>query len=165
MILLIIGHRAGPHPLPPNWCATFQCVIGRESRAQCLAQYGKLRLTRMLACVALAAPMPSGLFHPFSEGLPVCHVTGVKAGGRGLEKTVQHAAPLGRRAARCCCTATGGTYLMEDDAGQIIEDATRVRPGWGLPAASARNISWLQDLGRVTFTSMPPIEEALTAFR
>tara|TARA_R110000796_G_scaffold252388_4_gene386496 strand:- start:27365 stop:28582 length:1218 start_codon:yes stop_codon:yes gene_type:complete len=151
----IIGTVAGPHPYP-KLVRDFQCVIGREARAQCLAQYGKLP-DALVACVG-GGSNAIGLFHPFLEDASVA-MYGVEAGGLGLE-TGQHAAPLA--AGRPGVLHGNRTYLMEDDAGQIIETHS-VSAGLDYPGVGPEH-SWLKDLGRVTYVNATD-EEALTAFR
>jgi len=85
----ILGTAAGPHPYP-KLVRDFQCVIGREARAQCLEQEGKLPDV-LIACVG-GGSNAIGLFHPFIEDESVAMI-GVEAGGHGLE-TGEHAAPI-----------------------------------------------------------------------
>ncbi|MFO7705798.1 MAG: tryptophan synthase subunit beta [Halopseudomonas sp.] len=151
----IIGTVAGPHPYP-KLVRDFQCVIGREARAQCLAQYGKLP-DALVACVG-GGSNAIGLFHPFLEDTGVA-MYGVEAGGLGLE-TGQHAAPLA--AGRPGVLHGNRTYLMEDDAGQIIETHS-VSAGLDYPGVGPEH-SWLKDIGRVTYVNATD-QEALTAFR
>lgn len=107
----IIGTVAGPHPYP-QLVRDFQCVIGREARAQCLAQAGRLP-DALVACVG-GGSNAIGLFHPFLEDEGVA-MYGVEAGGLGLA-TGQHAAPL--NAGRPGVLHGNRTYLMEDEDGQ-----------------------------------------------
>nr|WP_246164572.1 tryptophan synthase subunit beta [Halopseudomonas laoshanensis] len=151
----IIGTVAGPHPYP-KLVRDFQCVIGREARAQCLTQYGKLP-DALVACVG-GGSNAIGLFHPFLEDTGVA-MYGVEAGGLGLE-TGQHAAPLA--AGRPGVLHGNRTYLMEDDAGQIIETHS-VSAGLDYPGVGPEH-SWLKDIGRVNYVNATD-EEALTAFR
>jgi tryptophan synthase beta chain len=58
----IIGTVAGPHPYP-LLVRDFQSVIGREARAQCLTQAGRLP-DALVACVG-GGSNAIGLFHPF----------------------------------------------------------------------------------------------------
>lgn len=151
----IIGTVAGPHPYP-KLVRDFQCVIGREARAQCLAQYGKLP-DALVACVG-GGSNAIGLFHPFLEDDSVA-MYGVEAGGLGLD-TGKHAAPLA--AGRPGVLHGNRTYLMEDEGGQIIETHS-VSAGLDYPGVGPEH-SWLKDLGRVNYVSATD-EEALTAFR
>jgi len=109
----IIGTAAGPHPYP-KLVRDFQCVIGREAKEQCLQQEGRLP-DALIACVG-GGSNAIGLFHPFIEDENV-RMIGVEAGGYGVE-TGQHAAPL--CAGRPGVLHGNRTYLMEDDAGQIL---------------------------------------------
>lgn len=151
----IIGTVAGPHPYP-KLVRDFQCVIGREARAQCLAQYGKLP-DALVACVG-GGSNAIGLFHPFLEDESVA-MYGVEAAGLGLDSG-KHAAPLA--AGRPGVLHGNRTYLMEDEGGQIIETHS-VSAGLDYPGVGPEH-SWLKDLGRVNYVSATD-EEALTAFR
>ena len=151
----IIGTAAGPHPYP-MLVRDFQSVIGREAREQCLAQNGRLP-DALVACVG-GGSNAFGLFHPFlnDEGVAMY---GVEAGGHGVASG-EHAAPLndgipgilhGNR-----------TYLMQDEAGQIIETHS-VSAGLDYPGVGPEH-SWLKDMGRVNYVAIDD-DEALAAFR
>lgn len=151
----IIGTVAGPHPYP-QLVRDFQCVIGREARAQALEMTGKLP-DALVACVG-GGSNAIGLFHPFLGDQDVA-MYGVEAGGDGVE-TGRHAAPLndgipgilhGNR-----------TYLMEDENGQIIETHS-VSAGLDYPGVGPEH-SWLKDMGRVNYVPIND-DEALAAFR
>ncbi|MAX23308.1 MAG: tryptophan synthase subunit beta [Phycisphaeraceae bacterium] len=75
----IIGSVVGPHPFPMI-VRDFQSVIGKECRAQCLDQLGKLP-DHVIACVG-GGSNAAGMFHPFVDDTDV-KLTGVEAGGRG----------------------------------------------------------------------------------
>jgi len=150
----IIGTVAGPHPYP-MLVRDFQSVIGREARAQSLAQYGKLP-DALVACVG-GGSKAIGLFHPFLQDESVT-MYGVEAGGKGLE-TGEHAAPLsvgipgvlhGNR-----------TYLMQDEDGQILETHS-VSAGLDYPGVGPEH-AWLKDIGRVQYVAAND-DEALAAF-
>lgn len=151
----IIGTVAGPHPYP-QLVRDFQCVIGREARAQCLDQAGKLP-DALVACVG-GGSNAIGLFHPFLEDEKV-KIYGVEAGGHGVE-TGEHAAPLndgipgvlhGNR-----------TYLMEDEDGQIIETHS-ISAGLDYPGVGPEH-AWLKDIGRAEYVAIND-DEAMDAFR
>lgn len=151
----IIGTVAGPHPYP-QLVRDFQCVIGREARAQCLDQAGKLP-DALVACVG-GGSNAIGLFHPFLEDEKV-KIYGVEAGGHGIE-TGEHAAPLndgipgvlhGNR-----------TYLMEDEDGQIIETHS-ISAGLDYPGVGPEH-AWLKDIGRAEYVAIND-DEAMDAFR
>ncbi|PAU88867.1 tryptophan synthase subunit beta [Pseudomonas sp. WN033] len=151
----IIGTVAGPHPYP-QLVRDFQCVIGREARAQCLVQAGRLP-DALVACVG-GGSNAIGLFHPFLEDEGVA-MYGVEAGGLGLA-TGQHAAPL--NAGRPGVLHGNRTYLMEDEDGQIIETHS-VSAGLDYPGVGPEH-SWLKDIGRVNYVDATD-DEALAAFR
>ena len=150
----IIGTVAGPHPYPAM-VRDFQLVIGREARAQCLQQEGRLP-DALVACVG-GGSNAIGLFHPFLEDREVT-IYGVEAAGDGLE-TGNHAAPL--------CAGKPGvlhgnrTYLMEDADGQIIETHS-ISAGLDYPGVGPEH-AWLKDIGRANYVAITD-KEALQAF-
>lgn len=150
----IIGTVAGPHPYP-MLVRDFQCVIGREARAQCLAQNGKLP-DALVACVG-GGSNAIGLFHPFLNDESVA-MYGVEAGGLGIDSG-QHAAPLS--AGSPGVLHGNRTYLMQDQDGQIIHTHS-VSAGLDYPGVGPEH-SWLKDIGRVNYVSAND-EEALAAF-
>ena len=151
----IIGTVAGPHPYP-ELVRDFQYVIGREAREQCLAQAGRLP-DALVACVG-GGSNAIGLFHPFlnDEGV---RMFGVEAGGHGIA-TGEHAAPLS--AGQPGVLHGNRTYLMSDEAGQIIETHS-VSAGLDYPGVGPEH-SWLKDVGRVEYVDATD-DEALHAFR
>ncbi len=151
----IIGTVAGPHPYP-KLVRDFQCVIGREARAQMLAQAGCLP-DALVACVG-GGSNAIGLFHPFLDDADVA-MYGVEAGGLGIA-TGQHAAPLS--AGRPGVLHGNRTYLMEDENGQISETHS-VSAGLDYPGVGPEH-SWLKDNGRVNYVDATD-DEALKAFR
>ena len=151
----IIGTVAGPHPYP-QLVRDFQAVIGREARAQCLDQAGRLP-DALVACVG-GGSNAIGLFHPFLDDKDVA-MFGVEAGGDGVE-TGRHAAPLNEGIPGIL--HGNRTYLMEDENGQIIETHS-VSAGLDYPGVGPEH-SWLKDLGRVKYMAIND-DEALSAFR
>ncbi len=151
----IIGTAAGPHPYP-KLVRDFQCIIGREARQQCLDQVGRLP-DALVACVG-GGSNAIGLFHPFIEDGDV-RMYGVEAGGYGVDSG-QHAAPLS--AGRPGVLHGNRTYLMEDDAGQILGTHS-VSAGLDYPGVGPEH-AWLKDAGRAEYVDATD-EEALAAFR
>jgi len=151
----IIGTVAGPHPYP-KLVRDFQCVIGREARRQCQDQTGQLP-DALVACVG-GGSNAIGLFHPFLSDESV-KMYGVEAAGLGLASG-QHAAPL--CAGRPGVLHGNRTYLMEDDAGQIMHTHS-VSAGLDYPGVGPEH-SWLKDCGRVDYVAATD-DEALSAFR
>ncbi|MES3008108.1 MAG: tryptophan synthase subunit beta [Pseudomonadota bacterium] len=151
----IIGTAAGPHPYP-MMVRDFQAIIGREARAQSLQEYGRLP-DALVACVG-GGSNAIGLFHPFlrDEGVAMY---GAEAGGDGVE-TGRHAASLS--AGRPGVLHGNRTYLMTDEAGQIIETHS-VSAGLDYPGVGPEH-AWLKDIGRVNYVPVTD-QDALTAFR
>ncbi|MDE1886037.1 MAG: tryptophan synthase subunit beta [Xanthomonadaceae bacterium] len=110
----IIGTVAGPHPYP-MMVRDFNAVVGREARAQMLAEYGRLPDT-LVACVG-GGSNAIGLFHPFLADATV-RLLGIEAGGRGPG--------LGDNAASLTFGTPGvlqGSYtlILQDEHGQVRE--------------------------------------------
>lgn len=151
----IIGTVAGPAPYP-QMVRDFQAIIGREAKRQCQEQTGRLP-DALVACVG-GGSNAIGLFHPFLEDTSV-QMYGVEAAGDGIE-TGRHAAPLS--AGRPGILHGNRTYLMQDEAGQIIETHS-VSAGLDYPGVGPEH-SWLKDIHRVNYVSVTDTE-ALAAFR
>src|SRR5438128_6283668 len=107
----IIGSVVGPHPFP-LMVRDFQAVIGREARAQCLEQVGRLPDV-VVACVG-GGSNAAGMFYPFLEDRSV-ELVGVEAGGRGADPG-QHAATLGH--GRPGVLHGSFSYVLQDPDGQ-----------------------------------------------
>ncbi len=150
----IIGTVAGPHPYP-MLVRDFQCVIGREARAQCLEQTGRLP-DALVACVG-GGSNAIGLFHPFLADAGVA-MYGVEAGGHGLS-TQQHAAPL--TAGSPGVLHGNRTYLIQDANGQIMHTHS-ISAGLDYPGVGPEH-AWLKDIGRVNYV-VADDDEALAAF-
>ena len=151
----IIGTVAGPHPYP-MLVRDFQCVIGRETKAQCQAQYGRLPDV-LVACMG-GGSNAMGMFHPFLHD-PSVRMIGVEPSGLGLE-TGRHAAPLS--AGKIGVLHGNRTYLMQDQHGQIL-DTHSVSAGLDYPAVGPEH-AWLKDIKRAEYVSVTD-SEALSAFR
>jgi len=149
----IIGTVAGPHPYPAM-VRDFQTVIGREARAQILAQAGRLP-DALVACVG-GGSNAIGLFHPFLRDDVALY--GVEAAGSGISSG-QHAAPL--CAGRPGVLHGNRTYLMMDADGQIIETHS-ISAGLDYPGVGPEH-AWLKDCGRARYVSITD-DEALEAF-
>jgi tryptophan synthase beta chain len=150
----IIGTVAGAHPYPVM-VRDFNAVVGREARRQMLEQYEALP-DALVACVG-GGSNALGLFHPFIPDKDV-RMIGVEAAGHGLA-TGQHAASLcaGRPGVLHGCR----TYLMDDDAGQIVHTHS-VSAGLDYPGVGPEH-AWLKDTGRAEYVGVTD-DEALDAF-
>ena len=150
----IIGTVAGPHPYPAM-VRDFQAILGREARAQCLAQAGKLP-DALVACVG-GGSNAMGLFYPFIDDASV-KLIGVEAAGDGVE-TGRHSAPL--CAGRPGVLHGNRTYLMSDDDGEIIETHS-ISAGLDYPGVGPEH-AWLKDSGRAQYVNITD-DEALGGF-
>ncbi len=145
----IIGTAAGPHPYPAM-VRDFNSVIGKEIKEQSLEHTGRLP-DAVIACVG-GGSNAIGAFHPFLDDKEV-ELIGVEAGGDGLE-TGRHAAPLS--AGKPGVLHGNRTYLMEDEAGQIIETHS-VSAGLDYPGVGPEH-SWLKDIGRAKYVAATDAE-------
>jgi tryptophan synthase beta chain len=138
----IIGTVAGPHPYP-TLVRDFNAVVGRESRAQMLAEYGRLP-DALVACVG-GGSNAIGLFHPFLNDREVA-IYGAEAAGHGVASG-QHAASL--VAGRPGILHGNRTYVICDDDGQITETHS-VSAGLDYPGVGPEH-AWLKDTGRAHY--------------
>jgi tryptophan synthase beta chain len=150
----IIGTVAGPHPYP-EMVRDFQSVIGREARAQCLQQTGRLPNV-LVACVG-GGSNAIGLFHPFVNDASVQFV-GVEAGGLGIQSG-QHAASL--TAGTPGVLHGNRTYLLADDDGQIMETHS-ISAGLDYPGVGPEH-AYFKELGRAKYVAVND-DAALAAF-
>ncbi|MCB1624167.1 MAG: tryptophan synthase subunit beta [Pseudomonadales bacterium] len=140
----LIGSAVGPHPYP--WLVReLQSVIGREARAQMLAQAGALPDV-VFACVG-GGSNAIGSFVPFVGDQSV-EIVGVEAGGTS--------SALGRNAATLVYGRPGvlqGSYslLLQDADGQIQETES-VSAGLDYPGVGPEH-SLLLWAGRVRYES------------
>ena len=109
----VLGSAAGPHPYP-EMVAQLQSVVGREARAQMLAQAGRLPDV-VLACVG-GGSNAIGIFRPFLDA--GSRLIGVEAGGRG-DALGDNAASLGLGSPGILHGAF--TMLTQTDEGQVVE--------------------------------------------
>jgi tryptophan synthase beta chain len=138
----LIGSVAGPHPYP-SMVRDFQAVIGREARAQALAQAGRLP-DALVACVG-GGSNAAGLFAPFVDDGAVA-MFGVEAAGQGLDSG-HHAATLSL--GRVGVLHGARSYVLCDDGGQIAE-AHSISAGLDYPGVGPEHAFW-KDTGRVEY--------------
>jgi tryptophan synthase beta chain len=134
----------------------FQSIIGREARAQCLEQIGRLP-DAIVACVG-GGSNAIGMFDGFVED-ELVRLIGVEAGGERI-------AP-GRHAARFAGGSAGvlqgtRTFVLQDDAGNI-EPTHSISAGLDYAAVGPEH-AWLRDLGRAEYAHVTDTE-ALEAFK
>ena len=149
----IIGSAVGPHPYP-MMVREFQSVIGREARAQMLAEVGRLP-TAIVACVG-GGSNAIGIFAPFYDD-PV-RLIGVEAAGRGLESGA-HAASL--VAGKPGVLHGSFSYLLQDADGQVLATHS-ISAGLDYPGVGPEH-AYLQEQHRAEYTSVTD-SEALAAF-
>lgn len=150
----LIGSVVGPHPYP-TMVRDFQSVIGREARAQFLAEAGRLP-DALVACVG-GGSNSIGLFHPFVDDAGV-QMFGAEAGGKGLA--------TGRHSASATAGTEGvlhgaRTLLLQDDDGQVLETHS-VAAGLDYPAVGPEHAHLMRE-GRVKYSAVTD-DEALEAF-
>ena len=150
----LIGSVVGPHPYPAM-VRDFQCVIGREARAQILAAEGRLP-DYVMACVG-GGSNAMGAFHPFVADAGV-RLVGLEAGGKGLD-TGEHSATL--TAGRPGVLHGAMSYLLQDADGQV-SPAHSISAGLDYPGVGPEH-SYLKDSGRAEYREVTD-GQALEAF-
>ena len=150
----LLGSVLGPHPYP-LMVREFQSVIGREARAQMLAQAGRLP-TAIVASVG-GGSNAMGIFDAFIDDRSV-RLIGVEAGGEGISP--------GRHAARFAGGALGilqgtKTWVLQDAHGNI-EPTHSISAGLDYAAVGPEH-AWLREQGRTEYAYATD-DEALTAF-
>jgi tryptophan synthase beta chain len=151
----IIGSVVGPHPFP-MMVRDFQSVIGRETRAQCLEQLGRLP-DLIIACVG-GGSNAAGMFYPFVNDAGV-KMLGVEAGGRG--NTVgDHAASI--TLGQPGVLHGSMSYVLQDDDGQTAV-VHSISAGLDYPGVGPEHAYW-HDAHRVEYRSVTD-KQALDAFQ
>jgi tryptophan synthase beta chain len=149
-----IGSVVGPHPFP-KMVRDFQSIVGREARAQFLAEHQRLPDV-VTACVG-GGSNAMGIFTEFLPDADV-QLVGVEPAGRGLD-TPDHAA-----------TMTLGTkgaihgficYNLQDDKGEPLP-VYSIASGLDYPGVGPQHC-YLKDVGRVRYETVTD-DECLDAF-
>jgi tryptophan synthase beta chain len=151
----LLGSVLGPHPYP-LMVREFQSVIGREARAQCLDQLGRLP-DAIVACVG-GGSNAMGIFDAFIPDAAV-RLIGVEAGGRGISP--------GQHAARFAGGSAGvlqGTrsFVLQDEDGNV-ELTHSISAGLDYASIGPEH-AWLREQGRAEYTWVDDAE-ALAAFQ
>jgi len=151
----LLGSALGPHPYP-LMVREFQSVIGREAKAQCLEQIGRLP-DAVIACVG-GGSNAIGIFDAFIDE-PKVRLIGIEAGGEAITP--------GRHAARFAGGSAGvlqgtRTVVLQDSHGNI-ELTHSVSAGLDYAAVGPEH-AWLHDRGRAEYHHVSD-DEALQAFR
>jgi tryptophan synthase beta chain len=151
----LLGSVLGPHPYP-LMVREFQSVIGREARAQSIAQFGKLPEV-IVACVG-GGSNAMGIFDAFIEDRKT-RLIGVEAGGRGITP--------GGHAARFAGGSPGvlqGTrsYVLQDADGNV-ELTHSISAGLDYASVGPEH-AWLRETGRAEYTWIDDAA-ALAAFQ
>ncbi len=151
----LLGSVLGPHPYP-LMVREFQSVIGREARAQCVDQLGRLP-DAIVACVG-GGSNAMGIFDAFIPDARV-RLIGVEAGGRGITP--------GDHAARFAGGSAGvlqGTrsYVLQDADGNV-ELTHSISAGLDYASVGPEH-AWLRESGRAEYTWVDDAS-ALEAFQ
>jgi len=149
-----IGSVVGPHPFPMI-VRDFQSVIGRETKAQCLDQAGRLP-DEVVACVG-GGSNAAGMFAAFIDDAEV-DLVGAEAGGRGL-KPGEHAASLSQ--GRPGVLHGSYSYVLQDEDGQTLS-VHSISAGLDYPGVGPEHSFW-KEVGRARYSSVTDAE-ALNAY-
>jgi tryptophan synthase beta chain len=149
-----IGSVVGPHPFPLI-VRDFQSVIGRETKAQCLDQIGRLP-DAVVACVG-GGSNAAGMFAPFIADHTV-ELIGAEAGGRGLTPG-EHAASLSE--GRPGVLHGSFSYVLQDEDGQTLS-VHSISAGLDYPGVGPEHSFW-KETGRVRYAAITDAE-ALSAY-
>lgn len=150
----LIGSCVGPHPYP-TMVRDFQSCIGREIRAQCIKDYGRLP-SYVVACVG-GGSNAIGTFHEFLDDKKV-KLIGVEAGGKS---EIQNAKTLSGKG-RPGVLHGAYSYLLQTHEGQVIE-AYSVSAGLDYPGVGPEH-SFFRD-EKIAFYDSVTDEEALEGFK
>jgi tryptophan synthase beta chain len=151
----LLGTVAGPHPFP-TMVRDFHSIIGIESRAQMLDQFGSLPDV-VVACVG-GGSNAIGIFHAFLDDENV-RLVGMEAAGDGVD-TLRHAATLSM--GRPGVLHGAKSYLLQDQDGQTLESHS-ISAGLDYPGVGPEH-SWLKDIGRAEYIPVTDTE-AMTGLK
>lgn len=152
----IIGSALGSHPYPMI-VRDFHRIIGEETRAQILKAEGRLP-NEVVACVG-GGSNAIGIFHEFLEEADVA-LTGVEAGGHGVDEVGEHAARFS--GGKLGVLQGAKTWILQNGEGQI-ELTHSVSAGLDYAAVGPEH-AYYHSLGRIQF-GYATDEEALSAFK
>lgn len=138
----LLGTVAGPHPFP-TIVRDFHSIIGVESRAQMLNDYGFLPDV-LAACVG-GGSNAIGLFHAFLDD-PSVRLWGFEAAGEGIN-TPRHAATLSMGKVGVLHGAK--SYMLQDEDGQTVESHS-ISAGLDYPGVGPEH-AWLKDINRAEY--------------
>ena len=150
----LFGSVCGPHPYP-TVVKHFQSPIGREARAQCLEEIGRLP-DMVVACVG-GGSNAIGIFSGFVNDKDV-KLIGIEAGGEGV-KSGRHCATLG--IGNVGVFHGSKSYLLQSEEGQIYETHS-ISAGLDYPAVGPEHCQ-LKDSGRAEYITADD-EDVLDAF-
>ncbi len=150
----VLGTACGPHPFP-EMVSYFQSIIGKEARAQVLAQAGKLP-RRVYACVG-GGSNAMGIFSGFLDD--AVELVGAEAGGYGLDSG-RHASRLASNDGSVGIAQGYKTFFLQDADGQMRETHS-VAAGLDYIGVSPI-LAHLQSTGRARFEAVTD-EEVVAA--
>jgi len=150
----VLGSVMGPHPYP-EMVRDFQCVIGKEVKAQMLEKEGRLPDV-VMACVG-GGSNAMGLFYDFIQDKAV-KLVGVEAAGRGVN-TAETAATIARGSEGIFHGMK--SYFLQDADGQIAP-VYSISAGLDYPGIGPEH-AYLHDTGRAQYVPVTD-DESVAAF-
>ncbi len=154
----VFGSALGPHPFP-SIVRDFQSVIGKETREQILELTGRLP-DEIVACVG-GGSNAIGIFVPFMDDKQI-RLTGVEAGGLGLESGKHSIRLTETDAARKGILHGAYSYVLQDAYGQIANTHS-ISAGLDYSGVGPQH-AFLRESGRAHYTYATD-EQAVKAFK
>lgn len=148
----LLGSALGPHPYP-TMVREFQAVIGREARAQMLADVRRLP-DAVIACVG-GGSNAIGIFSAFLDDEDV-ELIGVEAAGAGISSG-RHAARFGDPSKARVGVIHGTRTMVLQDADGQISDTYSISAGLDYAAVGPEH-ALLRDTERAFYTSATDAE-------
>lgn len=150
----LLGSAVGPHPYP-RMVRDFQSVIGREIKAQSVAQTGRLP-GAVVACVGGGSNAIGSFYPMLRDGVKLA---GFEAGGSGL-RGGRHSATLSAGSAGILHGMK--SYLLQDGDGQVLQTHS-LSAGLDYPGVGPEH-AHLKETGRASYSAVTDAE-AVAAFR
>jgi tryptophan synthase beta chain len=153
----LLGSALGPHPYP-SMVRDFQSIVGLEVRDQ-IQEFENKKPDYVIACVG-GGSNAIGIFNTFLDDEEVILI-GVEAGGKGIEKTGDHAVRL-KESGEVGVVEGYKSYFLQDEDGQVAPTHS-ISAGLDYAGIGPEH-ALLFEQGRVQYEFVSD-EEVLSAFQ